>query len=174
MQFQAFPSPFRNKVTDRLFHVTSTTHARIRMPFVTCKSGLNQRTDNMDLIRWFNVKLQNKQWPRKNEIIELKAKHVLRYRTKRNQNISSNQCDIIWIKAQKNEYSVSPTILLYVIVTRMNITDSTQTIFILIATKLITRSQCLPKIAMKSKRGHIRQLLNCTWLRNGNRKQTMS
>ena len=30
----------------------STIHARMRMPFVTGKSGLNQCTDNMDLIRY--------------------------------------------------------------------------------------------------------------------------
>ena len=31
------------------------------MPFFTGKSWLNQRTGKTDLIRWFNVKLQNKQ-----------------------------------------------------------------------------------------------------------------
>ena len=50
-----------------MFFVTSTTHAGIRMPFVTDKSGPHQHTSERI---------------REREILESKVKHVLRNRTK--------------------------------------------------------------------------------------------
>ena len=83
-----FPSPLRNRVTDGLFPATNTVHARVMtMPFVTGKSGLNQRTDNKDLIRddlTSNYKTNNNS--KTKSVLESKSKHVLRNVTKRNQN----------------------------------------------------------------------------------------